>query len=163
MKKYDILLGRTKRDGAPKRAGCHVSAKLCLWACCRNSSLGRYHTPRKGCVSQEQSWFSVFIDIGSWAGQHLAAMDDACLPSFRAMDLKCLVAFVAGLFYDLFFKMETIPGSYNFSFLAVFVLTIRGSVTRNTCPCFLPSLSSFNILIKLPSLELSVTNQCPML
>ena len=23
LKKYDILLGRTKRDGAPKRVGCH--------------------------------------------------------------------------------------------------------------------------------------------
>ena len=74
-------------------------------ACCRNLAYGRHHTPRKGCVGAKgQLWFS-----GSWAGQYLEAMANACLPrSCLTPPVSC--CFVAGLLCDLFLKWKLFLG-----------------------------------------------------
>lgn len=83
MKKYDILLGRTKRDGAPKRVGCHsLYQALSLGLAAETWPMEDTAPPgRVVWVPRNNRGSLGPLEIGSWAGQYLAAVDNACLPS----------------------------------------------------------------------------------
>ena len=112
VKKYDILLGRTKRDGAPKRVGCHSLCQAVFGACCRNLAYGRPHTPGKGCVGAKgQSWFSRALQklglglVSTW--------QPWIMPAFLvyvAMGSQVSCCFVTGLLCDLFLKWKLFLG-----------------------------------------------------
>ena len=81
--KYDILLGRTKRDGAAKRVGCHSLFQALSLGLAAETWPMEDTTPQEGLCGCRGTIMVLWgpTEIGSWAGQYLEAMDNACLPS----------------------------------------------------------------------------------
>ena len=69
--------------GLQRELAATASAKLCLWGLLQKPGLWKIPHPQEGLCGCQGTIVVLWgpTDIGSWAGQYLAAMDDACLPS----------------------------------------------------------------------------------
>lgn len=128
-------------------------------ACCRDLVCGRYHTTRKGCVDasgQHRALEKLGLRLVSiWQSWRMPAF-----PVVMAMGFQ-VSCFVAGFLCDLFFFKK----NRNYSSAAVNFMKPQSCVCISHqeglqlevhVPACSFSLSSFSILVKLPSLELSV-------
>lgn len=130
-------------------------------ACCRNLTYGRHHTPGKGRVGAEgQWWFSGALQklglgvVSTWQSWIMPAS-----PVNVATGSQVSWCFVAGFLCDLFFlNGDSSWAAVNFvkPQHCVRINHQEGVELEVLVPACSFSLSPFTILVKLPSLELSV-------
>lgn len=147
--------------GLRRELAATASAKLCLQGLLQKPGLWKTpHHQRGLCGCQGDNHRSQGpVEIGSWAGQHLAVMDNACLSCQCGRGIPGVLFLWQDFLCDLFFK----NGNYSWAavnFLkpqhCVCISHQEGLQLEFHVPACAFSLSSFNILVKLPSLELSV-------
>lgn len=149
---------KDKEMGLQRELAATASARLCLRGLLQEPGLWKtphHHGELCGC----QGTIMVLEgpgEIGSWSGQYLAVMDNTCRSSHIGHGIPS-VLFCGRIFVWLFFLMETSWATVNFLKPPHCVCIhhqedLQLEILVPACSCSL----SFSILVKLPSLELSV-------